>query len=218
VMNTADQEIDFIFDLSGWGGGGNVTNFVQCTVGWRVGYWTRRLCTDRSWEAAVIFLFDMEALFTWNSRAHSFAVLSLPPMLGCYWLLQRSNWFLILFSLPCGLGEKCFLLGCRHLHSLHWLPMLWLCGGGVLHEKLLSFQADNPLIIIIRQDTENFFIYPFSWPTLGYNHRAFRGNDSTQQALSLRGIRGKKDGEEFGQCWCWPYHGRLYPFTSVENQ
>jgi hypothetical protein len=43
----------------------------------------RRLCTDRRQDAAVIFLFGLEALFTRDSRAHLSAVLSVPN----YWLL-----------------------------------------------------------------------------------------------------------------------------------
>jgi hypothetical protein len=37
---------------------------------------------------------------------------------GCYWLLQQSNQFLILFSLLCGPLENAVVLKCRHPHSL----------------------------------------------------------------------------------------------------
>jgi hypothetical protein len=57
----------------------------------------RRLCTDRRQDAAVIFLFGLDALFIRDSRAHSSVVLSLPQLLAalgsysdltsCYWLL-----------------------------------------------------------------------------------------------------------------------------------
>jgi hypothetical protein len=46
-------------------------------------YTVRRLCTDRRQDAAVIFLFGLEALFTRDSRAHLSAVLYVPN----YWLL-----------------------------------------------------------------------------------------------------------------------------------
>jgi hypothetical protein len=58
---------------------------------------TRRLCTDRRQDVAVIFSFGLDTLFTRDSRAHSSAVLSLPQLLAaissysdltsCHWLL-----------------------------------------------------------------------------------------------------------------------------------
>ncbi len=81
---------------------------------------TRRPCTGRSKDAVVIFLFGLEALFTRDSRALLYRMLSPPSSPNSYQLLWRSNQLLlaptaikpvyIIFSLACGPWEKnCFV-------------------------------------------------------------------------------------------------------------
>jgi hypothetical protein len=76
----------------------------------------------------VIFLFDLEALFTSRSRAQWCAVCPLPRTVGCYWLLCLSNQFplaateikLVYYSILStmwALGKSC-LSTCRHINSL----------------------------------------------------------------------------------------------------
>ncbi len=50
----------------------------------------RRLCTDRSGEAVVIFLFGLEA-FDKRFQGPFLCCLLLPQTIDCYWLIQWSN-------------------------------------------------------------------------------------------------------------------------------
>jgi hypothetical protein len=71
---------------------------------------TGRLYSRMNREAALIFLFGLEALLTRVSRAHLSAVPSLSQPLVCYWLVQRSVQFPTFFSLYCvGLGKYWFV-------------------------------------------------------------------------------------------------------------
>ncbi len=55
------------------------TMFSLC-MSWRAKTLDRRLCTDRSGEAVVIFLFGLEALLTRDSRVLSCVVSSSPKL------------------------------------------------------------------------------------------------------------------------------------------
>ncbi len=88
----------------------------------------RRLCTGRSQEAVLIFLFSLEALFPRNSRVLLCAVSSSPETIGCYWPFQWSNPASVgstairpvynpLLS-TCGPWENTAMLKSRHPHCV----------------------------------------------------------------------------------------------------
>ncbi len=84
--------------------------------------------------AVVIFLFlVVEALLTRVSRASSSAVPCLSQQLGCYWLLQQSNQFLILYSILCGPRKNMFCNRISSLWRAGYIPTDCQTSWGVLH-------------------------------------------------------------------------------------
>ncbi len=83
-------------------------------------YCIRRLCTCRSVEAVVIFLFDFGGPLQKSFQGLVICWSLYSATTRWYRLLQRSHQLTILFSLPCGCGPwgNTVSLKCRHPHSL----------------------------------------------------------------------------------------------------
>jgi hypothetical protein len=90
-----------------------------------------KLCTGRSWEAAVIFLFGCETLFTRVFRpVHLLSPLS-PQPLGCYWLLSLKIWK------NCKLFLWILGTNTRKNEHFHEKKFCWINAFGENYEKVI---------------------------------------------------------------------------------
>ncbi len=129
------------------------------------------MCTDRSLQAGVMYLFGLEALLTTVSRTHVSAVASLPQTLGCPWIPWQSNQFPFIFSLPCGHWEY-ILFGCNVvIHVLlHGLPINFSDFGCTLADTctMMLYPYICPVmhpLLYLHCDTSSLFMhYKASWP------------------------------------------------------
>jgi hypothetical protein len=77
---------------------------------WPQIHYIKRQYTDRSQDAAVILLIWFGGPLYQGFQGTFICCPLFPQPLGCQWLLQRSDRFPILFSLPCGPWEYTVLL------------------------------------------------------------------------------------------------------------